>query len=134
MMLVHFPSALYPFCLVMDILFLVTGSVTFKVAGLYSLEGAIGMSVMAMVYGALDFLQIDSKNKAWKTAGLHALLNVCWFIVYSTLLFYRLKHEYVGWMYVIITGLTTAGLIFSNYLGAELIVRHKIGIEDDLQK
>jgi uncharacterized membrane protein len=127
-MLVHFPSALYPFSFVMDGLSLWLDDFAFGFAAFYSLAGALGMSVITMIYGAIDFLQIDSKHPAWKTAGLHALLNVSWFIVFSMLLFYRLKHD-VGVVYVLVTGLTVAGMLFSNYLGGELIVKHKIGID-----
>ena len=101
----------------------------FNSAALYSLAGALAMSVLAMIYGAIDFLKIDSKHLAWKTAGLHALLNLTWFIVFSILLFYRLKHE-VGVAFVCISGLTVLGMFFSNYLGGQLVVKHKIGIED----
>lgn len=87
MMLVHFPSALYPFSLVMDSLCLAAGDSAFGIAGLYALEGAVGTSVIAMIYGAIDFLQIDSTSKAWKIAGLHALLNVSWLLIYTVLLF-----------------------------------------------
>ena len=112
----------------MDGLSLWLNDSAFGSAALYSLEGALGMSVLTMIYGAIDFLQIDSKHQAWKTAGLHALLNVCWFIVFSVLLFYRLKHD-VGVVYVSISGLSVSGMIFSNYLGGELIVKHRIGID-----
>lgn len=128
-MLVHFPSALYPFSVVMDGLGLWYDNSAFHLAALYSLEGALGMSVLAIIYGAIDFLQIDSKHSAWKTAGFHALLNACWFIMFGVLLFYRLKHNELGVGYVSVAGLTVAGMFFSNYLGGELIVKHKIGIE-----
>jgi uncharacterized membrane protein len=129
-MLVHFPTALYPFSLVMDILNLTTGNNMFGFASLYALEGAIGMSVLAAIFGALDFLQIDSQSKPWKKAGLHALLNVCWLMVFAVLLFYRIKHPEIGWGYISITAGATVGLFVSNYLGADLIIHDKIGIDD----
>lgn len=113
----------------MDALSLWLNDPAFGFASFYSLVGALGMSVIAMIYGAIDFLKIDSKHSAWKTAGLHALLNVSWFIVFSVLLFYRLKHD-VGVVYISVTGLVVVGILFSNYLGGELIVKHKIGIDD----
>ena len=128
LMLVHFPSALYPFSFVMDGLSLWLNDSAFGLAARYALYGALGMSVLTMIYGAIDFLQIDSKHQAWKTAGLHALLNVSWFIVFSVLLFYRLEHD-IGVVYVSISGLAVAGMLFSNYLGGELIVKHKIGTD-----
>lgn len=130
-MLVHFPSGLYPFSMVMDGIFLATGNPAFAFAGLCSLMGAVSTSIVAMVYGVIDFLQIDAQSKAWKTAGLHAVLNVSWWMVYIVQLAYRLNHPDVSWLYVLITGLTTTGLIFSNYLGAELIVKHRVGIDKE---
>ena len=132
--LVHFPSALYPFSLVMDFIHVWTSDESFRLAGLYALEGAIAMSAIAMIYGAIDFLQIDPKSKPWKTAGLHALLNLSWLVGYVILLFYRLKYEHIGWTYIAIMTGIVFGLFFSNYLGAELIVRYKIGIKSEPDK
>lgn len=132
-MLVHFPSALYPFSLVMDFLFWLTKTEAYATAGMYALYGAVGMSIVALIYGVIDFLQLDPKSMAWKVAGLHALLNTTWFIVYAALLFYNVKHghTFVGLSYLIIMTLTTCGLIFSNFLGAELIIKYRIGIPSE---
>lgn len=132
-MLIHFPSALYPFSVVMDSIFLSTGTAAFGMAGMYALTGAVGTSVIAMIYGASDFIKIDTKSKAWNTAGIHALLNLGWLIVYTILLFYRMKHPEatIGWIYLTIMWITTAGLFFSNYLGANLIIKYHIGIDEE---
>lgn len=129
-MLVHFPSGLYPFSFAMDCLGLGSHQAVFHSAAMYALEGALAMSVFAMIYGAIDFLQIDSRREVWKTAGIHALLNVCWFMMFGALLFYRLKNPGIGGVYVSITGFAVAGMIISNYLGGELVIKHKIGIDD----
>lgn len=135
-MLIHFPTGLYPFSFVMDILCSLTGNPDYRVVGLYSLAGAVIMSVLSMVYGAIDFLQIDSKGKAWKTAGIHALLNISWLILFSSLLFYRIKYGHVtgGWIYLSMMGFGTAGLFFSNYLGADLVHKYRIGIDNTDEK
>lgn len=137
-MLVHFPSALYPFSLVMDFLFWLHGNELYAATGMYALCAAVGMSMLALIYGTIDFLQLDSKSKAWKIAGIHALLNVTWFLIYSALLFYTIKRGYtsVGLVYLLFMTLATAGLIISNFLGAELIVRYRVGIQssDDKSK
>ncbi len=132
MMLVHFPGALYPFTLLLDILWWITENPEFGFAARYSLIGAISMGVVAMIYGINDLVQIDPKSRAWKIAGIHALLNACWFVAYSSLLFYRMKHHdfSMGWSYLSIMSLTTAGLFYSNYLGAELVINHKVGISE----
>lgn len=129
-MLIHFPSALYPFSFVMDLLCLYTGDARFTFVSLCALSGAVGMSVIAMTYGLIDFLKIDTVSPAWKTAGLHALLNITWLMVFAVLLVYRVKHPSASGdvIYLIGFGLTTAGLFVSNYLGGELVIRHKIGV------
>ena len=131
-MLVHFPSALYPFSLVVDAVAFGTGDSAFAMCGLYALCGAVGISVVTMAYGLIDFVKIDTVSPAWKTAGIHALLNATWWMIFMVLLFYRLKHPEFepGWIYLVVAGITTSGLFVSNYLGGELIIRHRIGIDD----
>ena len=130
-MIVHFPTGLYPFSLVVDIIGYATRNDTFHNAGLYALFAAAGMSVPAMLYGFIDFLKIETSGKAWKKAGLHAVLNLVWFIIFCTLLFYRIKQLNVGTIYIAVMALSTAGLFYSNFLGADLIISHRIGIESD---
>ncbi len=132
-MLVHFPSALYPFSLVMDLFYWFTKTEFYAAAGTYALYGAVGMSTLALIYGVIDFLQLDPKSRAWKIAGIHALLNSAWFIVYSALLFYVVKHGFasIGLPYLIIMTFTTCGLVFSNFLGAELIIKYRIGVQSE---
>ena len=130
-MLVHFPTGLYPFSLVTDIIGLASLNDKFTNAGVYALFAAIGMSVPAMLYGLIDFLKIEPDSKAWKKAGLHALLNLLWFMIFCTLLFYRIKHLSVGVYYIVITGISIVGMFYSNYLGADLIISHRIGIDTD---
>ena len=131
-MLVHFPSGLYPFSFIMDGLGFLLNNNSFTSAGLYSLIGACGSSILAMVYGAIDFLSIESGTSIWRKAGVHALLNSTWFIVFSILLLFRLKNPAgpLSWIYLGIMASALVGLFYSNYLGADLIVRHKIGIDE----
>ncbi|HEX6890010.1 MAG TPA: DUF2231 domain-containing protein [Chryseolinea sp.] len=128
-MLVHFPTALYPFSLVMDGIGFITADSDYLVAGRSSLFAAVGMSVPAILYGLLDLLKINTDGSAWKKACLHAILNVVWFMIFCTMFFYRLKQDLVGILYLAIMAMTTFGLFYSNYLGADLIISHRIGIE-----
>lgn len=132
-MLVHFPTGLYPFSLIMDILAATTASPEYSLAGRYALIGAVATSALAIIYGAIDFLQISPQDNAWRKAGIHALLNTTWLIIFSSLLFYRMKHgnEIEGWTYLGIMSVSTAGLFFSNFLGADLIISHHVGITLD---
>jgi len=132
-MLVHFPTGLYPFGLVTDIIGFVSQNDKFFNAGWYALFAAVGMSVPAMLYGLIDFLKIDTSSQAWKKAGLHALLNFLWFMIFCTLLIYRIKHLSVGVFYLVIMAISTVGLFYSNFLGADLIISHRIGIDPGVE-
>jgi uncharacterized membrane protein len=118
----------------MDIIGSITGNNDYLVAGRFALLGAVGTSVPAILYGLLDFLKIDAESNAWRKAGLHAILNVTWFMIYCTMLFYRLKHDSVGNLYLVIMAVSTIGLFYSNYLGADLIISHRIGIDPNAKK
>jgi uncharacterized membrane protein len=131
-MLVHFPTGMYPFSLAMDIMGFVTGDNDYLLAAKFSLFAAVGVSVPAILYGTLDFLKIDVNSVVWKKAGLHAILNLVWFMIYATILFYRLKHE-ITILYLVIMAVTTIGLFFSNYLGADLIISHRIGVDPRME-
>lgn len=121
MMLVHFPTALYPFALVMDVLWLVTDIPDFKSAGFFSLVGGVGVSVLAMMYGIIDFLLIDSKDQKWNTAGIHGLLHLTWFIGFAILLAYQIKHDAFGITYVSLECILNAGVLVANYWGGKLV-------------
>ena len=133
-MLVHFPTGLYPFSLAMDIMGSVLGNADYFIAGRLSLIAAVVMSVPAIFYGLMDFLKIDSTSSVWKKAGLHGILNFTWFLIFCTISFYRVKHVPVGNLYLLIMASSTIGLFYSNYLGADLIISHRIGIEPDAEK
>ena len=128
-MLVHFPAALYPFSFVMDAIGFYLNSSAFAFSGYCALITALGSSIIAIVYGGLDLLKIKAGTPTWRQACMHAFLNSVWFLVFSSLFLFRLKHpnDGIGLPYLIINALTLMGLFYSNYLGADLIIRHGVG-------
>jgi uncharacterized membrane protein len=118
----------------MDFMGSVLGNADYFIAGRLSLFVAVVMSVPAIFYGLMDFLKIDSASRVWKKAGLHGLLNFIWFLIFCTMLFYRVKHDPVGSLYLLVMAVSTIGLFYSNYLGADLIISHRIGIEPEAEK
>ena len=132
-MIVHFPSALYPFSVALDWIALGSGAVTFSASGYYSLLTAIGTSGLAMIFGVIDLLRIGSKDKAWNTAMIHAGLNVLWLLCFATLLGIRMKNDpcaIQGIGYLVSSTLFVFGMLYSNFLGGELILKHGIGKGD----
>ncbi|MGH7600139.1 MAG: DUF2231 domain-containing protein, partial [bacterium] len=60
------------------------------------------------------------------------LLNFVWLMWFGVLFGLRLKQypqiESATTIEIILSGVAVAGLFFSNFLGGELVFRHKLGI------
>ncbi len=135
-MLVHFPSALFPVSLALDVLARLGGGSAFAAAAFYAMAGGLLGGAAAVVFGAMDYFRLPATHAAWKKALLHALLNFVWLMWFGTLFGLRLKPypliESATTLEIILSGVAVAGLLFSNFLGGELVFRHKLGvIEDD---
>jgi hypothetical protein len=49
-------------------------------------------------------------------------------MIFSTLLFYRVKQQSIDGLYLGIMGFCVLGTFYSNFLGADLLISHRIGI------
>lgn len=129
-MLVHFPVALYPFALAMY--WLSRGNPSLEEAGFYAHAAAVAVSVVAIIYGTIDLLTIGPREKAMTTGLIHAGLNAVWFFTFCVLLLYRIKYPDAssGATFLTVMGVATLGVFVSNFFGAELIIRHRIGIPE----
>lgn len=128
-MIVHFPAALYPFSFVVDVIGRVSSDADYHIAGLYALFASVGTSLPALFFGLIDFLKIDVNSTGWRKAGRHGLLNLLWFMIFSTLLFYRVKQQSIDGLYLGIMAFCVLGTFYSNFLGADLLISHRIGID-----
>jgi len=131
-MLVHFPSALFPVSLALDVLVRFGEGSSFAVAAFYAMAGGLLGGVAAAVFGAMDYFRLPATHTAWKRASLHAFLNLVWLMWFGALFGLRLKQypqiELVTTIEIILCGVAVAGLLFSNFLGGELVFRHKLGV------
>lgn len=129
-MLVHFPIALYPFGLVMYWLAGYLDNPALSDSGLYAHGAALAVSVLAVVYGLIDLLGIDSKSDAWKTGIKHAVLNASWFFTFLILfaLAFKRPETVNSTAFLVAMGVATIGVFVSNYFGAQLIIKHRVGI------
>lgn len=134
-MLVHFPSALFPVSLALDVLARFGGGSSFAVAAFYAMAGGLLGGVAAAVFGAMDYFRLPATHAAWKKASLHAFLNFVWLMWFGVLFGLRLKQypqiELATTIEIILSGVAVAGLLFSNFLGGELVFRHKLGVIEE---
>lgn len=133
-MLVHFPSALFPMSWLFDVGAIYFNSSCLSCAAFYSVAAGIVLGFVAAIFGSIDYVNLPPSHAAWNKASLHALLNVTWLIIFSILFGLRLKTypsiAFASPPELILSTIAVAGLIFSNYLGGELVFRHKLGMKD----
>lgn len=133
-MMVHFPSALFPMSWLFDVGAMLFNSSCLSCAAFYSIAAGIVLGFVAAIFGSIDYVNLPSSHPAWNKASLHALLNITWLIIFSILFGLRLKSypsiPFASLPELILSTIAVAGLIFSNFLGGDLVFRHKLGIKE----
>lgn len=133
-MLVHFPSALFPMMLIFDILAISLNDHCLACAAFYNLAAGIFFAILAACFGAIDYSRLPATHPAWNKASLHALLNVTWVILFAIVFGLKAKHyptiELATPVEIIISIIAVIGLIFSNYLGGDLVFKHRLGFDE----
>lgn len=137
-MLVHFPSALFPMSLIFDIISVVMQNQCLACAAFYCIGGGLLLGLAAACAGAIDYSHLPSTNPAWNKASLHALLNVLWIILFAIIFGLKSKSypniALASPIEIIISAIGVIGLIYSNYLGGDLVFRHQLGFDKQDQK
>jgi len=138
-MLVHFPSALFPVSLALDVIGLVSSDSSFASAAFYTLAAGLAGGAAAALFGAIDYFKIPSSHPAWLKATFHGGLNVIWLFSFAALFGARLKGypeaRIASAGAIIVTAILVIGVVVANFLGGELVFRHGIGaIETDTAK
>ncbi len=135
-MLIHFPSALLPMDLVCSAYASYSDAGEFIHAAFFSLSGGVVFGWMAIVTGIFDLLKIPATNStAFKKAIYHACINSTAILAYTivALMGFRsypeLRTDSIGLIGLKLTLVTF--LIIGNFLGASLILKHKIGVESE---
>jgi uncharacterized membrane protein len=130
-MLVPFPIAFFVAALVCDLVFWQNGNAAWVTASVWLLGGGLVTAVLAALAGLTDVLG-DGRVRNLSTAWLHAAGNIIivlvelynWYLRFST-----------GDVAVVPTGLilsliAVAGLLFTGWLGGELVYRHRVGVSE----
>lgn len=133
-MLVHFPSALFPVSVIFDVVALLTGDKALASVAFYMLAAGLVGGIAAALFGAMDFYRLPPTHEAWGKAALHAGLNILWLCLFTVVFGLRVNQypqfELATPTELIVSIIGVIGLIFSNFLGGDLVFRHKIGIHD----
>jgi len=133
-MLIHFPSALFPMDLVCSILARAYGMTSFADASFYALVGGVGLGYVAILTGAIDLLGIvKDKPKTVMKVFVHGAVNTIVVMGYSVIAFMAYKNyphlSPDSSLMLVLKAALVAFMLVGNYLGGNLVLKEKIGID-----
>ena len=135
LLLIHFPSALFPMETVCYALFYFTGAASYGEAAYYAAIGGVGLGWLAMLFGAWDLIKIPpERDTVIKTALIHGSINGAVLIGFSVFAFAAFKKfpelSPARFSVLVIKALLLMAMLVGNYLGGQLVLKYKIGIKE----
>ena len=131
MMLVHFPTALLPMSAGFDIARIFFRDENLTLFSFYCGTAGTAIGFLALLFGTGDLLRIETEIRAFTKALLHGGLNLTWLIIFSVIIGIDLKTyphlNLPSTGEVLIKLCVVAGMLYSNFLGGELVLKHDIG-------
>jgi len=133
-MLIHFPSALFPMELVCSIVNKYTGKTSFLDASFFAMCGGVLLGWLAIIFGVFDLLKVyESKPDAMKKALIHGGINSTVILIYTIVCFIQYKKyptiETDSLAILFLKGFTISFMIIGNFIGGSLILKHKVAVE-----
>jgi len=135
-MLIHFPSALFPMDLACSFLAVYTGNSSFNDSAFYAASIGVMAGWLALITGAIDLLGVAKhKPRSLNKALLHGTINSTVLIGYTLLVFLSYKHypELGNDSALTVSIKTTLILLLflGNYFGGSLILKDGVGLEEN---
>jgi uncharacterized membrane protein len=131
MMLVHFPIAFLPMSAGFDIAGIYFNNENLALFSFFCGVAGVALGLLALLFGAGDLLKIETKSKAFTKALLHGGLNLTWLLVFSVIVgidfktYPQINLPSIG--EILIKICVVIGMLYSNFLGGELVLKFDIG-------
>jgi uncharacterized membrane protein len=132
-MIVPFPIAFLVSALATDIGYLNTGDAGWAQTSMWLLGAGVSMALLAAVLGLTDFLS-ERRIRAHRAAWLHMIGNVVAVAVAAVNFYLRASTDEVAAIApagVTLSAAVVLILLFTGWMGWELVYRHRTGIEED---
>jgi len=135
MMLIHFPSALFPMSVLCSAAGFYTAKASFNDAAFYTLAAGVAAGWLAAITGFFDLIPVvEKKPESTKKALIHGGLNTLVLIGFS-LYVYKANKSYPGlqvdtMVNLVIKSLLVSIMIVGNFLGGSLVLKDKINVEN----
>lgn len=134
MMLVHFPSALFPFSAALALLAYLQRDSELSLFNFYVICTGTVIGWTAMIFGVIDVLKLQENKKAFMTGLIHGSLNTLWLSVFSVIGGIQIKYYPIipvpSLAVVIIEIVVFLSMLYSNHLGGRLVLKFGAGRED----
>ena len=120
-MLIVGPAGLLPFSFVMDLMHRATHEESYNHAAYHSMSAGLCTALAAGAAGAVDYLSIPKESQTKRTGTTHALMNIGLVALYTANLSLRDKRQSPSLASVLLSGISTAGLLVSAWYGAHMV-------------
>jgi uncharacterized membrane protein/plastocyanin len=130
-MLIVFPLGLFATAVIFDVVFLITGNLTFSIVSFWMISAGLVGGLLAAIPGVIDWLSIPDETRA-KTIGMwHGIGNGVVVVLFGASWFIRMgEPEYApGTMALIPSFVAFAIAIVTGWLGGELVDRMAVGVD-----
>ena len=128
--LIVVPAGLLPFSFILDVLHLVTGKRSYADAAYYTLMGGSVGAMAAAGAGAGDYFTIPPNTPAKQSANVHASMNVGLLAMsIVNLLLRRGKNPPTGTLPVVLSLVSTIGLLISAWYGGHMVYEHGMRVK-----
>ncbi len=131
MILVHFPSALFPFSAAFVVVSFILHDNELALFNFYIICTGAVMGWLALIFGVIELLQIQQLKEPFKIALIHGGLNSIWVSIFTILAGIQFKYYPMiplpSLAQVIIEIAVVLMMFYSNYLGGQLVLKHGIG-------
>jgi uncharacterized membrane protein len=134
-MLIHFPSALFPMDLVCSFIAYYFGIVSFVNASFYAMFGGVVLGGFAIITGTFDLLHVmKEKPSAMKKVLVHGGINTIVILGYAVLTAIAFK-KYPDLapdsiIMIIVKSALVIFMIVGNFFGGSLILKDKIAVKE----
>jgi uncharacterized membrane protein len=129
--LVTAPLGLFPFTLVMDVMYLATGERRFARAADLALRGGLMSGAAAGAAGTMDYLEIPSDHAAKPVATLHGGMNAGLLALQALNLGLRRRwpRRDERRLPTLLSALGTASMLVSAWYGGHLVYEHGLRVK-----
>ena len=132
-MLVVFPLALFSTAVLFDVLYFITDEDSLSVFSFWAIAAGVVGGLAAAVFGLIDWLALPSETRAKRIGAVHGVGNVV--IVGLFAVSWLLRMGAAGYepeILPFVLGLIGVVLaLFTAWLGAEMVYRLRVAVDDD---